>query len=179
MAPSVSVPPVSATAATPPISVLGKDSKHQQHMPRSAECQGQQQHDEHEGRGRVQQQFVPRGSLRLGRSAIAQEHSRRKLNFGRDRPARRLGKRGLIGALWRCHHDLAAQPVLVIDQAARQRHVYFGDRGQRRQRSVPPAQQQRAQRLRIGAGVRDAHHHRHAAIRLVEFGRLGCRDKPH
>ena len=62
----------------------------------------------------------------------------------------------------------------MIDQTARQRHVYFGDRGQRRQRSVPPTQQQRTQRLRIGAGVRDAHHHRHAAIRLVELGRLAA-----
>ena len=32
--------------------------QHQQHMPRMTECECQQQHDEHEGGGRVQQQFV-------------------------------------------------------------------------------------------------------------------------
>jgi hypothetical protein len=85
--------------------------------------------------------------------------------------ARPFGKSHLVGSPRRCDDDLPPQPVLVIDQTARQGHGDFGNRGQRRQCAIPSAQQQRAHRARIGAGVSDAHDHRYAAIRLIEFSR--------
>ncbi len=110
--------------------------QHEKHVPRLPESKRQQQHDEHEGRGRVQQQFILGGGLRFGRSAVAQKHTGRQLNFGGDRLARSVGKPYLIGALRRCDDDLPPQ--------ARQGHGDTGDRGQRRQCAIPSAQQQRS-----------------------------------
>ena len=54
-------------------------------------------------------------------------------------------KPGLVGARGRGHHDLAAQPVLVIDRGCAPSPCRdFRDRRQRRQRAVASAQQQRA-----------------------------------
>ena len=62
---AMSVPPVSATAATPPISVLGSATSTSSTCRGVTEGERQQQHDQHECGRRMPQQLVRGRRLRL------------------------------------------------------------------------------------------------------------------
>ena len=113
--------------------------EHEEHVAAAAEGQRQQQHDQHEGSDCVQQQIPCRSRYRGSFAAVAQINVGGQLHLRRHRLSCGPCVARLIGGLRIRDDDLAAQPALMVDEAACRHQLEGGDGGQPHQRAVTPA----------------------------------------